>query len=99
MAALQEFIQDGIRHLPSKELAKSVGLSPQYLTRFCREGRVAAVGNNKLRHELTTTRLGRACLSTPCRGLADAATCRWAPRPSISAHSLHYAAWPARLDA
>jgi len=43
MAALSEFVQDGIRYVPTKAIAKSVDLSPDYLTRFCREGKVAAV--------------------------------------------------------
>ena len=43
MSALPEFIQDGIRYVPTKAIAKSVGLSPDYLTRFCRERAVAAV--------------------------------------------------------
>ena len=43
MAALTEFIQDGIRYVPTKVVAKSVGLAPDYLSRFCREGLVAGV--------------------------------------------------------
>ena len=43
MAALTEFIQDGIRYVPCKVVAKSVDLSPEYLTRFCRERLIMAV--------------------------------------------------------
>ncbi len=43
MAALPELIQDGIRYVPTKAIAKEVGLSPRYLTDFCRDGRVTAV--------------------------------------------------------
>jgi len=43
MAALSEFVQDGIRYVPTKSIAKTVDLSADYLTRFCREGKVAAV--------------------------------------------------------
>ena len=43
MAALTEFIQDGIRYVPTKAIAKSVGLSPRYLADFCRDGRVTAI--------------------------------------------------------
>jgi hypothetical protein len=43
MAVVTEFVQDGIRYLPSKTLAKACGISPQYLTSFCRDGLVTAV--------------------------------------------------------
>ena len=43
MAALSEFIQDGVRYVPTKAIAKEVGLSPRYLADFCRDGHVSAV--------------------------------------------------------
>jgi hypothetical protein len=43
MAALTEFVQDGIRYVPTKAIAKEVGLSPRYLADSCRDGEVAAV--------------------------------------------------------
>jgi hypothetical protein len=43
MSALTEFIQDGIRYVPCKIVAKSVDLSSEYLTRFCRERLIMAV--------------------------------------------------------
>ena len=36
MAALTEFVQDGIRYIPTKTIAKAVGLSPRYVADFCR---------------------------------------------------------------
>jgi hypothetical protein len=43
MAALSEFVQDGIRYIPTKVAAKAVGLSPRYLVEFCRGGKIAAI--------------------------------------------------------
>jgi len=38
-----ELIQDGIRYVPSKVAAKIVDLSPDYISRMCREGQVVGV--------------------------------------------------------
>lgn len=36
-------VQDGIRYIPSKVAARAVGLSPDYVSRFCRAGDVRAI--------------------------------------------------------
>jgi len=40
--AENELLQDSIRYVPSKVAAKRVGLSPDYISRFCRQGLVTA---------------------------------------------------------
>src|ERR1700682_1543964 len=36
-------VQDGVRYIPSKVAARAVGLSPDYVSRFCRDGAVRAI--------------------------------------------------------
>jgi hypothetical protein len=40
--AENEFVQDSIRYISSKAAAKRVGLSSDYISRFCRDGLVMA---------------------------------------------------------
>jgi hypothetical protein len=37
-----EYIQDSIRYVPSKVAAKRVGLAPDYISRFFRDGLIGA---------------------------------------------------------
>lgn len=46
--AKNEFIQDGICYVPSKVAAKRVGLSPDYISRFCRQRAVIATWHRSM---------------------------------------------------
>src|SRR5438132_14084801 len=44
----ETIVADGARYALTRVVAKSANLSPNYITRFCREGLVQAVRNNGL---------------------------------------------------